>query len=259
MIKKKTLLLSLMILIFAAVPAQAQGSKNWYGCLKMPEISESMILRLTDEAGIEREVEGKLKRIDETESEVTYPFSVECRFLGDRDSQYYYLNDRRITLEGDEPDFSGYKKIILDYLELSPEYFEIEEGHWTGPYIEENGQTVRYAEFTGAVKNLKDYTAYYEAEDNLLITREQDRNSALESAEGTRHNAGQEKDEVDEKKSKQDKAPEENISEIVKSSGEGRTLRQGTAYVYLAILPIVVIFLVAAIFVNLRRKRLNRG
>lgn len=71
--------------------------------------------------------------------------------------------------------------------------FEIEEGHWTGPYIEENGQTVRYAEFTGTVKNLKNYTAYYGAEDDLLITRGQDRSSALESAEGTRHNAGQEK------------------------------------------------------------------
>ena len=259
MIKKKTVLLSLMILILSAVPAQAQGSKNWYGCLKMPEISESMILRLTDEAGIEREVEGKLKRIDETESEVVYPFSVKCRFSGDRDSQYYYLNDTKIMLEDDKPDFSGYKKIILDHLELPPEHFEIEEGHWTGPYIEENGQTVRYAEFTGTVKNLKNYTAYYGAEDDLLITRGQDRSSALESAEGTRHNAGQEKDEVDEKKSKQDKAPEENISEIVKSSGEGRSLRQGTAYVYLAILPIAVIFLVAAIFVNLRRKRLNRG
>lgn len=57
MIKKKTLLLSLILLILSAVPAQAQEAKNWYGCLKMPEISESMILRLTDEAGIEREVE----------------------------------------------------------------------------------------------------------------------------------------------------------------------------------------------------------
>ena len=162
-------------------------------------------------------------------------------------------------LEDDKPDFSGYKKIILDHLELPPEHFEIEEGHWTGPYIEENGQTVRYAEFTGTVKNLKDYTAYYGAEDDLLITRGQDRSPALESAEETRHNTGQEKDEVDEKKPEQNKAPEENISEIVKSSEGGRILRQGTAYVYLAILPIAVIFLVAAIFVNLRRKRLNRG
>lgn len=110
MIKKKTVLLSLMILILSAVPAQAQGSKNWYGCLKMPEISESMILRLTDEAGIEREVEGKLKRIDETESEVVYPFSVKCRFSGDRDSQYYYLNDTKIMLEDDKPDFQDIKK-----------------------------------------------------------------------------------------------------------------------------------------------------
>lgn len=72
--------------------------------------------------------------------------------------------------------FHGYKKIILDYLELSPEYFEIEEGHWTGPYIEENGQTVRYAEFTGTVKNLKNYTAYYGAE--VIYLSQEDRTAA---------------------------------------------------------------------------------
>ena len=63
------------------------------------------------------------------------------------------------------------------------------------------------------------------------------------------------KDEVDEKKPEQNKAPEENISEIVKSSGGGTQLASGYSICISGDPADCSYFLVAAIFVNLRRKK----
>lgn len=261
MIKKKTWVISLALMILAAAPAEAaEGSRQWQRCLEKPQIPDTMVLRFTDGDGAEKETEGRLKRVEEHPSNATESFKVRCRFVGDKDSQYYCLGEKKIYLEKGMPDFSGYKDTILEHLNLDQEHFKIKGGNWISDYIEEDGEIVRYAEFTGEAGNFTDYVAYYEAETPVITVESTEPENEL-AEEPREENVAAANDEsqteaVGATSAEKSGDPEEAIMEEQRGSESAEPAKIN---IQPALLMFTVAIGTAAVFVNLQRKRLNRG
>jgi len=88
---------------------------------------------------------------------------VTAKFIGDPDVAYYKLEDTKIPNNPETPTFEGYQETILRHLNYNPADYHITDGKWSSNYVTENGQTVRYAEFSG-LRKASDWTAYYEEE-----------------------------------------------------------------------------------------------
>lgn len=123
--------------------------------------TKEIIASLPD--GKEISVIGKLQRIEQTGSSYSKPFTVTAKFIGDPDVAYYKLEDTKIPNNPETPTFEGYQETILRHLNYNPADYRITDGKWKGNYVTENGQTVRYAEFSG-LRKVSDWTAYYEEE-----------------------------------------------------------------------------------------------
>ncbi|WP_251613524.1 hypothetical protein [Senimuribacter intestinalis] len=123
--------------------------------------TKEIIASLPD--GKEISVIGKLQRIEQTGSSYSKPFTVTAKFIGDPDVAYYKLEDTKIPNNPETPTFEGYQETILRHLNYNPADYRITDGKWSSNYVTENGQTVRYAEFSG-LRKVSDWTAYYEEE-----------------------------------------------------------------------------------------------
>lgn len=88
------------------------------------------------------------------------PFTVTAKFTGDSDVDYYIFGGREIPNNPNSPEFEGYEKSILQALGLNPAICTLSGGRWTTDYKTENGNTVRYAEFTGT-RQTRNWKAYY--------------------------------------------------------------------------------------------------
>lgn len=106
---------------------------------------------------------GKLKSVKVSGQSYAKDFSVTGKFIGDADVSYYDLNGTLIPNNPTTPEFKGYESIILKHFGLNPANYRLTSGVWTSDYKEEDGQTVRYAKFSGQRK-AKDWTATYEEE-----------------------------------------------------------------------------------------------
>lgn len=140
------------------------GTKTWQDCQYQPEVPQTLALTAENKAGDKATVTGYLVRIETEETGHTSPFKVPAKFIGDFDCQYFLVNGERVPNDPKTPTFKGYEEAILKYLGLDPENFTITSGHWTSDFVPDpqTGESVRYAEFSGVVTNLIDYTAYYE-------------------------------------------------------------------------------------------------
>lgn len=105
----------------------------------------------------------RLKSVQSSGSSYAKPFTVTARFVGEPDVDYYDFGGKEIPNNPSSPAFEGYESAILKALGLNPNSYKINSGKWTSDYKEENGNTVRYAEFSG-IRKSKDWTAYYEEE-----------------------------------------------------------------------------------------------
>ncbi len=123
--------------------------------------TKEIIASLPD--GKEISVIGKLQRIEQTGSSYSKPFTVTAKFIGDPDVAYYKLKDTKIPNNPETPTFEGYQETILRHLNYNPADYRITDGKWKGNYVTENGQTVRYAEFSGN-RRTSDWIAYYQEE-----------------------------------------------------------------------------------------------
>lgn len=103
----------------------------------------------------------RLKSVQQSGSSYAKPFTVTARFVGEPDVDYYEFGGKEIPNNPSSPAFEGYESAILKALGLNPNSYKINSGKWTSDYKEENGNTVRYAEFSG-LRKAKDWTAYYE-------------------------------------------------------------------------------------------------
>lgn len=105
----------------------------------------------------------RLKSVQQSGSSYAKPFTVTARFVGEPDVDYYDFGGKDIPNNPSSPAFEGYESAILKALGLNPNSYKINSGKWTSDYKEENGNTVRYAEFSG-IRKSKDWTAFYAEE-----------------------------------------------------------------------------------------------
>lgn len=105
----------------------------------------------------------RLKSVQQTGSSYAKKFAVTAKFIGEPDVDYYDFGGKEIPNNPSSPAFEGYESAILKALGINPSSYKITDAKWTSDYKEENGNTVRYAEFSG-LRKAKDWTAYYEEE-----------------------------------------------------------------------------------------------
>ncbi|MGN0713922.1 MAG: hypothetical protein ACI4LJ_09055 [Anaerovoracaceae bacterium] len=141
----------------------ATGTLTKKGYDSEPTFPETTEITATLENGETITTTGKLSHVEISGSSYTKDFSVTGKFVGDSDVDYYDLNGTLIPNNPDSPQFTGYESIILQHFGLNPAAYNITSGVWTSDYMEENGQTVRYAKFSG-LRKANDWTAYYEEE-----------------------------------------------------------------------------------------------
>ncbi len=141
----------------------ATGTLTYKGSDKRPDAPKTKEITTSLPDGSEISVVGKLQDIKQTGSSYSKPFTVTAKFIGDSDVAYYKLDDTQIPNNPKTPTFEGYQETILRHLNYNPADYRITDGKWKGNYVTENGQTVRYAEFSG-LRKASDWTAYYEEE-----------------------------------------------------------------------------------------------
>ena len=88
----------------------------------------------------------------------TIPFTATVKFDGDKGATYY-LGNKKLILQDGGPCWSGYTDDVIKYLNLETGS-TVSAGKWTSDYVQENGRTVRYAQFTGT-RPATDYIATY--------------------------------------------------------------------------------------------------
>ena len=139
----------------------AEGTKTYRGYVKKPDVPAEMNISVSLEDGSSFTVLGKLQKVEESSSAYTEGFTVDAVFYGDEDVDSYILDGTEIPNNPKTPVFKGYEEVILKALEypVNGEYV-LTGGKWTTDYITEDGQTVRYAEFSGLRKS-GNWTAYY--------------------------------------------------------------------------------------------------
>lgn len=138
----------------------ATGTMTVTGSDSRPVVPDTKDITATLPDGSTITVTGKLQSVAKTGSSYSKPFSVKAIFTGDEDVDTYMLGDTAIPNNPDSPAFSGYETAILTHLGLDPDQYKITSAKWTSGYVERNGQTVRYAEYSGQ-RLTNDWTAYY--------------------------------------------------------------------------------------------------
>lgn len=140
--------------------AAATGSTTYTGTNTKPDApaTKNITAELPDGSTIT--VTGHLQSVEKTGSSYSKPFTVTAKFTGDADVAYYKLGDTKIPNNPKSPVFDGYEKVLLKHLGYDPSQYTLTAGKWTSDYTQENGQTVRYAEFTG-MQSTANWTAYY--------------------------------------------------------------------------------------------------
>lgn len=99
--------------------------------------------------------------VERRSEELDTPFVVKAKFIGDEDCLFYELNGKRIS-SSNAPEFRGYEKELLAYLNLNANDFKVETGKWDGDFYNADGNVVRNAVFAGHRRGL--YTsAIYQA------------------------------------------------------------------------------------------------
>lgn len=136
------------------------GSLTVTGSDSRPDVPETKGITATLPDGSTITVTGKLQSVEKTGSSYSKPFSVKATFTGDEDVDTYMMGDTAIPNNPDSPAFSGYETAILTHLGLDPDQYKITDAKWTSGYVQRNGQTVRYAEYSGQ-RLTNDWTAYY--------------------------------------------------------------------------------------------------
>lgn len=139
------------------------GTLTKKGYDEKPDFPATKELSVVLDNGAEIKTTGKLKSVSASGQSYSKNFSVTGKFIGDPDVSYYDLNGTLIPNNPETPLFKGYESIILKHFGMNPSRYRITSGKWTSDYIEEDGQTVRYAKFSGQRK-ASDWTAYYEEE-----------------------------------------------------------------------------------------------
>ena len=141
----------------------AKGTLTKKGFDNEPSFPDTKTLTVVLEDGTELATTGKLTDVRVTGSSYSKDFSVTAKFIGDPDVTHYDLEGTLIPNNPSSPEFKGFEKIILSHFGMNPERYDITSGKWTSDYIEEDGMTVRYAEFSGR-RLANDWTAYYTEE-----------------------------------------------------------------------------------------------
>lgn len=136
------------------------GTKTYYGYATKPNVPETKVITATLPDGTSISVNGTLVDLKRVDGGFTKPFTVTAKFIGDADVDSYVLDGVEIPNNPNSPVFAGYEAVILKSLGYTAENYRITDGRWTSDYIEEDGRTVRYAEFTGTQKGT-DWIAYY--------------------------------------------------------------------------------------------------
>ena len=139
------------------------GTLTKKGYDEKPDFPATKELSFTLDNGTVIRTTGKLKSVSVSGQSYSKDFSVTGKFIGDPDVSYYDLNGTLIPNNPSSPLFHGYEAIILKHFGMNPSNYRITSGEWTTDYIEEEGQTVRYAKFSGQ-RAANDWTAYYEEE-----------------------------------------------------------------------------------------------
>lgn len=136
------------------------GTLTVTGSDSRPDVPETKEITATLPDGSTITVTGQLTSVEKTGSSYSKPFSVKATFTGDEDVDTYMMGDTAIPNNPDSPAFSGYETAILTHLGLDPDQYKITDARWTSGYVKRNGQTVRYAEYSGQ-RLTSDWTAYY--------------------------------------------------------------------------------------------------
>lgn len=99
-----------------------------------------------------------------SEATANEPFTVKGKFIGEP-GVLYDFNGKQLKLDESSPVWQGHDAELLEYLGLPSDY-KITESKWTSDYIQEDGETVRYAEYSGIKpgksEKVTGYTATYE-------------------------------------------------------------------------------------------------
>lgn len=110
---------------------------------------------------------GELVSVEKSGVSYSKPFSVTAKFIGDDDIAGYVIGGKVVPKNDSTPVFSGYESVILESLGLDSGEYKISSGKWKGKTKKENGETVRYAEYSG-VRLASDYTALYRENTNNM-------------------------------------------------------------------------------------------
>lgn len=138
----------------------ARGTLNFNGVNGRPSAPQTKDITATLPDGSSITVTGNLQSVKKTGSSFSKPFTVKARFVGDEDVSGYQFGSVMIPNNPNTPVFEGYESVILNHLGYDPQEYSLTDGRWTSGYITENGQTVRYAEFSG-MQLASNWTAYY--------------------------------------------------------------------------------------------------
>ncbi|MGF6376702.1 hypothetical protein M2140_001780 [Clostridiales Family XIII bacterium PM5-7] len=137
----------------------ATGTLTYTGRDSKPDAPKTTDINATLPDGSVITVTGDLTGVSQSAGAYTKPFTVTGKFTGDADVAYYMLGDVRWPNNTKSPAFEGYETAILNALGLGDGY-KITSAKWNGDYKIENGQTVRYATFSG-VRQSSDWVAHY--------------------------------------------------------------------------------------------------
>lgn len=144
----------------------ATHSVNYRGEKGRPSVPESISFDAAFK-GKTFKTKGNLVSLSESGESYSKPFTVTAKFIGDDDISGYIIGGKVIPKNSSTPVFTGYEAVILETLGLSSSEYRITSGKWSGSAKKENGETVRYAEFSG-LRLASDYTAVYrENTDNM--------------------------------------------------------------------------------------------
>ena len=139
------------------------GTKTYEGYAQKPDAPATKEITATLPDGTVITVTGKLQSIEKQSGGYSIPFTVDAKFTGDEDVDSYYLENVEIPNNPASPVWEGYEGAILNALGLPASEYKLTGGEWISDYQEENGQTVRYAQFSG-LRSGGNWIAYYKEE-----------------------------------------------------------------------------------------------
>lgn len=106
-------------------------------------------------------VKGKFVNKERINGRGTKPFTVNAKFFGGRDVEYYVLDGINVPNNPNTPTWKGYEKAILNSLGLNPKIYTITGGAWSGDYkVNSEGEEYRNAVFNG-VRTINSWNVYY--------------------------------------------------------------------------------------------------